>query len=59
MRVRGGVCGPASASASCRPCLCACIWKSVETYLSSVTMSVVPVVTLGPSWYLGKSTQGL
>lgn len=25
----------------------------------SVTMSVVPVVTLRPSWYLGKSTQGL
>lgn len=59
MRLRGGVCDLASASASCRPCLCVCIWKSVETYLSSVTMSMVPVVTLGPSWYLSKSTQGL
>lgn len=41
-------------------CVCAFgdQWRP-ETHLSSVTMSMVPVVTLRPSWYLGKSTQGL
>lgn len=49
------------ASLSRWPCLCVRAFEGQwrrETRLSSVTMSMVPVVTLGPSWYLGKSTRG-
>lgn len=62
MRLHGGVCVWLSLLLLPAGYACVCAfgdqWRP-ETHLSSVTMSMVPVVTLRPSWYLGKSTQGL